>query len=65
MRELKDSGVLEQAFRKADKSGAYLIFNASSIEEVERAISSLPFVQEGIMVADIEEIESLEFIWSS
>jgi muconolactone delta-isomerase len=65
VRELKQQGVLEQAFRRADRTGAYLIVDAPSIADVEKAISTLPFVETGIMKADIEEIESLDFIWAS
>jgi hypothetical protein len=62
--ELKQQGVIEDAYRMADHSGAYLVVEGPSLKDVEKALATLPYVKSGIMKAELEQVESLSFIWS-
>lgn len=65
VKELKDSGALLWAYRRPEiGGGAIMLVEMDSREEVEAALATLPFVQLGIMSCEVEEVESLEFIWN-
>jgi len=59
VRELRDEGLIEQLFRRIDGTGAYLVVTDESADAVRQRLDTLPFVQDGIMTIQIDEIETL------
>jgi hypothetical protein len=56
VRELKDEGVMKAVYRHAASPGVYLLLEGSSIDAVPGRLDTLPFVIEGLMTFDFEEI---------
>lgn len=54
--ELKGEGVMKAVYRRAVGPGVYLILEGSSIEAVQGRMDTLPFVVEGLMTLEYEEI---------
>jgi hypothetical protein len=54
--ELKAEGVMKAIYRRAAGPGVYLILEGSSIDAVRARVDTLPFVIEGLMTLDYEEI---------
>jgi uncharacterized protein YciI len=54
--ELKAEGVVHTVYRRADGPGAYLILEGSSVDAVQERVDSLPFVVEGVMSMEYEEV---------
>ena len=54
--ELKAEGVMKAVYRRAAGPGVYLILEGSSIDAVRGRVDTLPFVVEGLMTLDYEEI---------
>jgi hypothetical protein len=54
--ELKAEGVLTAIYRRANGPGVYLILEGSSIDAVQERVKSLPFVVEGLMSLEYDEI---------
>ena len=54
--ELKAQGVMKGAYRRAAGPGVYLILDGSSVDAVREQVDTLPFVVEGLMTLDYEEI---------
>jgi hypothetical protein len=54
--ELKAEGVLKAIYRRAAGPGVYLLLEGSSIDAVRGRMDILPFVIEGLMTLDYEEI---------
>jgi hypothetical protein len=54
--ELKSEGVVQAAYRRASGPGVYLILEGSSVNAVQERLDSLPFVVEGLMALEYEEI---------
>jgi hypothetical protein len=54
--ELKSEGVIQAAYRRANGPGVYLILEGSSVNAVQERVDSLPFVVEGLMTLEYEEI---------
>jgi hypothetical protein len=54
--ELKTEGVIKAVYRRAAGPGVYLILEGSNIDRVREHVDKLPFVVEGLMTLDYEEI---------
>jgi hypothetical protein len=54
--ELKAEGVIQAVYRRAAGPGVYLILEGSSIDRIQEQVDKLPFVVEGLMTLDYEEI---------
>jgi hypothetical protein len=54
--ELKAEGVLKAVYRRTAGPGVYLMLEGSSIEAVQGRMGTLPFVIEGLMTLEYEEI---------
>ena len=54
--ELKADGVMKAIYRRAAGPGVYLIFEGESVDAVRERMDALPFVIEGLMALDYEEI---------
>jgi hypothetical protein len=54
--EMKVEGVMTAVYRRAAGPGVYLILEGSSIDVVRGRMDTLPFVVEGLMTLDYEEI---------
>ncbi len=54
--ELKAEGVLKAIYRRAARPGVYLLLEGSSIDAVRGQMDTLPFVLEGLITLDYEEI---------
>jgi hypothetical protein len=56
VKQLKDDGVIKAVYRRAAGPGTLLILEGESIEAVRDRIDTLPFVIEGLMTLEYEEI---------
>ena len=56
MEELKAEGVMKALYRRVAGPGVYLILEGSSIDAVRDRVDTLPFVIEGLMTLDYDEI---------
>jgi hypothetical protein len=54
--ELKAEGVMKAVYRRAAGPGVYLLLEGSSIDTIRDRVDTLPFVVEGLMTLDYEEI---------
>jgi muconolactone delta-isomerase len=54
--ELKAEGVMKAVYRRAAGPGVYLLLEGSSIDAIRDRVDTLPFVVEGLMTLDYEEI---------
>ena len=54
--ELKEEGVIKGLYRRAAGPGVYLMLEGSSIEAVRVRMETLPFVVEGLMALEYDEI---------
>lgn len=54
--ELKDAGVIEELYLKADRTGAVLLLEAESGDEAERHLATLPLVQRGVTSFAVTEL---------
>ena len=54
--ELKAEGVMKAVYRRAAGPGVYLLLEGPSIDAVRDRVDTLPFVVEGLMTLDYEEI---------
>jgi uncharacterized protein YciI len=54
--QLKAEGVIKSAYRRAAAPGVYVILEGSSIEAVRERVDTLPFVVEGLLTFDFDEI---------
>jgi hypothetical protein len=54
--QLKDEGVMQAVYRRAGGPGALLILEGASIDGIRARVDTLPFVSEGLMTLDYEEI---------
>ncbi len=55
MAELVRSGLVQQVFLKADRSGAVLLADGD-LDEVREAVDSLPLVREGVTSFELTEL---------
>jgi ABC-type xylose transport system substrate-binding protein len=54
--ELKAEGVIKALYRRAAGPGVYLILEGSSIDAVRGGMDILPFVIEGLMTLEYDEV---------
>ncbi len=54
--QLKDEGVMKAVCRRAAGPGVLLILEGASIGAIRARIDNLPFVNEGLMTLEYEEI---------
>ena len=54
--KLKAEGVMKALYRRAAGAGVYLLLKGSSIDAIQDRVDTLPFVVEGLMTLDYEEI---------
>jgi hypothetical protein len=54
--QLKDEGVIKAVYRRAAGPGTLLILEGESIDAIRERIDTLPFVSEGLMTLEHEEI---------
>jgi hypothetical protein len=54
--ELKGEGVIRALYRRAAGPGVYLMLEGSSIDDVRGRMEALPFVIEGLMALEYDEI---------
>jgi hypothetical protein len=54
--QLKDEGVMKAVYRRAAGPGALLILEGASIDAIRARVDTLPFVSEGLMTLEYEEI---------
>jgi hypothetical protein len=53
---LKADGVMKAVYRRTAEPGVYLVLEGSNIDAVAERVNTLPFVVEGLMTIDYEEI---------
>jgi uncharacterized protein YciI len=54
--QLRHEGVITQAFRRVDGTGAVLVLQVDSLEEAEHKLAQLPFAQAGLMTMEYAEL---------
>lgn len=54
--DLREEGVIKQAFRRSAGPGTYLIIEAASEKAARESLGRLPFISEGLMTFDYTEI---------
>ena len=54
--ELKDEGVIKAVYRRSAGPGVYLMLEGSSIDAIRDRMETLPFVIEGLMALEYDEI---------
>jgi uncharacterized protein YciI len=57
--QLKADGVMKAAYRRTAEPGVYLILEGSSVDAVRERVDSLPFVVEGLMTVEYEEVYAI------
>ena len=53
---LKDEGVMKALYRRAAGPGVVIILEGESMEAIRERMNALPFVVEGLMTLDYEEV---------
>jgi hypothetical protein len=56
VKELKDEGLMKAVYRRAAGPGTLLILEGQSIDAIRDRVDTLPFVVEGLMTLEYEEI---------
>jgi hypothetical protein len=54
--ELKDEGVMKALYRRAAGPGVVMILEGESMDAIRQRMNALPFVVEGLMTLDYEEV---------
>jgi hypothetical protein len=54
--QLKDEGVMKAIYRRAAGPGVVIILEGQNIDAMRERMSALPFVQEGLMTLEYEEV---------
>jgi hypothetical protein len=54
--QLKVEGIMKALYRRAAGPGVYLLLEGSSIDAIRDRVDTLPFVVEGLMTLDYDEI---------
>ena len=57
--ELRAAGVITAIYRRANGPGVYLILEGASVDAVQERMGSLPFVVEGLMSMEYDEIYAI------
>ena len=56
---LKADGVVKATYRRTAETGVYVVLEGPSIDAVAERMNTLPFVVEGLMTLDYEEIHEI------
>jgi hypothetical protein len=56
VKQLKDDGVIKAVYRRAAGPGVLLILEGESIDAIRARVDTFPFVIEGLMTLEYEEI---------
>jgi hypothetical protein len=59
VKQLKDDGVIQAIYRRAAGPGVLLTLEGESIDAIRERIETLPFVIEGLMTVEYEEIYAI------
>ena len=59
LKDLREEGIVREAFRRTSGHGVIGIFSAPSLEELRTQIGRLPFVALGFMTFDYTEVTEL------
>jgi hypothetical protein len=54
--QLKDEGVMKALYRRAAGPGVVIILEGESMDAMRERMNTLPFVVEGLMTLDYEEV---------
>jgi hypothetical protein len=54
--ELRQAGVLEQFWLKADRTGAVLLLEVADADDARRQLATLPLVENGITSFEVTEL---------
>jgi len=54
--ELKEEGVMKALYRRAAGPGVVIILEGESMDAIRERMNTLPFVVEGLMTLDYEEV---------
>jgi hypothetical protein len=54
--QLKDEGVIKALYRRAAGPGVIIILEGESVDAIRERMDILPFVVEGLMTLDYEEV---------
>jgi muconolactone delta-isomerase len=54
--ELQRSGVIEEIWLKADRSGAVVVLDCDDADDARRQLSTLPLVENGVTSFDVTEL---------
>jgi hypothetical protein len=54
--QLKDEGVMKALYRRAAGPGVIIVLEGESIDAIRERMDTLPFVIEGLMTLDYEEV---------
>ena len=57
--ELKDEGVMKALYRRAAGPGVVIILEGESMDAIRERMNTLPFVVEGLMTLDYEEVHEI------
>jgi hypothetical protein len=59
VKQLKDEGVMRAVYRRAAGPGTLLILEGQSMDAIRERMDTLPFVVEGLMTFEYEEIYAI------
>ena len=59
VKQLKDEGVIKALYRRAACPGVLLILEGDSINAIRERVDTLPFIVEGFMTLEYEEIYAI------
>lgn len=51
--QLTQSGVIRESYFRADRDEAVLVLECASVEEAQKTLSTLPFVQNGLITFEL------------
>jgi muconolactone delta-isomerase len=56
---LHSEGLLHNVFRVVEHPGVYMIIEADDVEDARKQLGRLPFVQNGLLLLEFQEVEKL------
>jgi muconolactone delta-isomerase len=57
--ELHAEGVVKSLFRLTDRPAVYMIVEADDVEDARKQVGRLPFVSNGLLLFEFEQVETL------
>ena len=57
--KLKADGAIKAAYRRAAGPGVYLLLEGTSVDAVRERMNTLPFVVEGLMTLEYDEVYAI------